>query len=46
MMVLSSTSEGLQVAEFPSAFSEPLPLGKLAGDIPAGKWILQEVAGR
>ena len=39
MIVLSSTSEGLQVAEFPSAFSEPLPLGKLAGDIPAGKWI-------
>jgi hypothetical protein len=38
MMVLSSTSEGLQVAEFPSAFSEPLPLGKIAGDIPAGKW--------
>ena len=39
MIVLSSTSEGLQVAEFPSAFSGPLPLGTLAGDIPAGKWI-------
>jgi exo beta-1,2-glucooligosaccharide sophorohydrolase (non-reducing end) len=39
MIVLSSTSEGLQVAEFPSAFSEPLPLGKIAGDIPARKWI-------
>ena len=39
MMDLSSTSEGLQVAEFPSSFSEPLPLGKIAGDIPAGKWI-------
>jgi exo beta-1,2-glucooligosaccharide sophorohydrolase (non-reducing end) len=39
IMVLSSTSEGLQVAEFPSTFSEPLPLGKIAGDIPAGKWV-------
>jgi hypothetical protein len=39
ILVLSSTSEGLQVAEFPSAFSEPLPLGKIAGDIPAGKWV-------
>jgi hypothetical protein len=38
MLVLSSTSEGLQVAEFPSAFSEPLRLGRIAGDIPAGKW--------
>jgi hypothetical protein len=27
MLVLSDTSEGLQVAEFPSAFSEPLRLG-------------------
>ena len=38
MLVLSSTSEGLQVAEFPSAFSEPLRLGKIAGDVPAGTW--------
>ena len=39
MLVLSNTSEGLQVAEFPGAFSEPLRLGKIAGNIPAGKWI-------
>jgi len=39
MLVLSNTSEGLQVAQFPGAFTEPLPLGKIAGDIPAGKWI-------
>lgn len=39
MLVLSNTSQGLQVAEFPGAFSEPLRLGTIAGDIPAGKWI-------
>ncbi len=39
MMVLSNTGEGLQVAEFPGAFTEPLPLGKIAEDIPAGKWV-------
>jgi exo beta-1,2-glucooligosaccharide sophorohydrolase (non-reducing end) len=39
MLVLSNTGEGLQVAEFPGAFTEPLPLGKITGDIPAGKWV-------
>jgi hypothetical protein len=39
MVVLSDTYQGLQVAEFPAAFTEPLPLGKFAGDIPAAKWI-------
>ena len=38
MIVLSNRGEGLQVAEFPAAFSEPLALGKIAGSIPAGKW--------
>lgn len=38
-LVLSNKSEGLQVAEFPGAFTEPLPLGSITGDIPAGKWI-------
>ena len=28
MLVLSNRGEGLQVAEFPAAFSEPLPLEK------------------
>lgn len=39
MLVLSNRGEGLQVAEFPAAFSEPLALGKIAGDIPAGRWV-------
>jgi exo beta-1,2-glucooligosaccharide sophorohydrolase (non-reducing end) len=39
-IMLSTTREGLQVAEFPPAsFSEPVPLGKFAGDLPAGGWI-------
>jgi len=37
-ITLSSTGEGLQVAQFPAAFSRPLALGKFAGDIPAGHW--------
>jgi hypothetical protein len=39
MLVLSNRGEGLQVAEFPAAFSEPLQLGKVIGDIPAGRWV-------
>ncbi|HTS34933.1 MAG TPA: glucoamylase family protein [Candidatus Solibacter sp.] len=39
MIVLSDTSRGLQVAEFPSAFTLPLPLSKFVNGIPAGKWI-------
>jgi len=39
MVVLSDTYQGLQVAEFPAAFTEPLPLGRFAGDLPAGRWI-------
>jgi hypothetical protein len=38
MIVLSNRAEGLQVAESPAAFSEPLALGKVAGNIPAGRW--------
>jgi len=38
-IVLSNAREGLQVAEFPGSFTEPLALGKYAGDVPAGKWI-------
>jgi exo beta-1,2-glucooligosaccharide sophorohydrolase (non-reducing end) len=38
-IVLSNRGEGLQVAEFPAAFSEPLALGTVAGNIPAGRWI-------
>ena len=39
VLVLSDTREGLQVAEFPGAFTEPLSLGKFAGAIPAGHWV-------
>jgi hypothetical protein len=39
MLVLSDTYQGLQVAEFPAAFTEPLALGKFAGEIPAGRWV-------
>ena len=38
-IMLSTTREGLQVAEFPGSFTAPLPLGKYAGDVPAGKWV-------
>ncbi len=39
VLVLSNTIQGLHVAEFPGAFTEPLELGKFTGDIPAGRWI-------
>ncbi|MBZ5550988.1 MAG: hypothetical protein LAO22_24035, partial [Acidobacteriia bacterium] len=38
-IVLSNAREGLQVAEFPGSFSEPLELGKYAGNVPAGRWV-------
>ncbi len=38
-IVLSTSREGLQVAEFPASFTDPLHLGKVTGDIPAGRWI-------
>jgi len=38
-IVLSTSHEGLQVAEFPASFTDPLPMGKIAGDLPAGRWV-------
>jgi hypothetical protein len=38
-LVLSTSPEGLQVAEFPASFSAPLRLGKYTGNVPAGRWI-------
>jgi exo beta-1,2-glucooligosaccharide sophorohydrolase (non-reducing end) len=38
-IMLSTTREGLQVAELPGSFSDPLPLGKFAGNVPAGHWV-------
>ena len=39
-IMVSTTREGLQVAEFPPAsFTNPIPLSKFVGDIPAKKWV-------
>ncbi len=38
-IVLSTSREGLQVAEFPASFTEPLPMDKVVGDLPASRWI-------
>ena len=38
-VVLSTSTEALQVAEFPASFSLPLDLGKYTGNVPAGRWI-------
>ena len=38
-LVVSNNASGLQVAEFPGAFTQPVPLGKFTGDIPAQRWI-------
>src|SRR6266700_713665 len=38
-LVLSTGREGLQVAEFPASFTDPLPMGKFTGDLPAGRWV-------
>jgi len=46
MIVLSDTFQGLQVAEFPEAFTEAMPLAKFSGDIPAGKWTLVKIPFR
>ena len=37
-LVLSTSPNGLQVAEFPASFTEPLDLGRYTGDLPAGHW--------
>ncbi len=38
-IVLSNAIEGLQVAEFPASFSEPLELGKYSGYVAPGRWV-------
>ncbi len=38
-IVLSTSNEGLQVAEAPGRFSGPLDLGRYSGDVPAGRWV-------
>jgi exo beta-1,2-glucooligosaccharide sophorohydrolase (non-reducing end) len=39
LLVLSTSSEGLQVAEFPASFTTAINLGKYTGDVPASRWI-------
>jgi hypothetical protein len=39
LVVLSNAREGLQVAEFPGSFTEPVSLEKFSGDLPAGRWV-------
>jgi exo beta-1,2-glucooligosaccharide sophorohydrolase (non-reducing end) len=39
VLVLSDTYQGLQVAEYPGAFTQPLSLAKFTGEIPAGRWV-------
>lgn len=43
LVVVSNAREGLQVAEFPGSFSSPVPLGKYAGDLPAGRWVQVQI---
>ncbi|MDR3741366.1 MAG: glucoamylase family protein [Terracidiphilus sp.] len=38
-IVLSNTAGGLQVAQFPGAFTAPEPLGRFSGDLPAAQWV-------
>ena len=38
-LTLSTSSEGLQVAEFPASFTVPISLSKYTGDVPGGRWI-------
>jgi len=38
-LVLSTAAAGLQVAEFPASFTNPLPIGKFSGDLPGGRWV-------
>src|SRR5262249_43956215 len=38
-LILSTTGEGLQVAQFPGSFCVPIPLGHYSGDLPAKKWV-------
>jgi len=39
LIVLSTSTHGLQVAEFPASFTNALPLGYFSGDLPPGKWV-------
>jgi hypothetical protein len=38
-LVLSTSTRGLQVAEFPASFTAPIDLGRYTGDMPVGRWV-------
>jgi len=38
-LVLSTASGGLQMAEYPVSFTEPIDLGKFTGNLPAARWV-------
>jgi hypothetical protein len=38
-IVLSTSRNGLQVADIPGRFTATEPLGRFAGDVPAGRWV-------
>src|SRR5947207_8300777 len=42
-IVLSNTSEGLRVAQYPGSFTEALPLGQFSADIPASRWVQVQI---
>jgi exo beta-1,2-glucooligosaccharide sophorohydrolase (non-reducing end) len=37
-IVLSTTYDGIPATDLPGRFTEPLPMGRFAGDLPAGRW--------
>jgi hypothetical protein len=43
LVTLSNSREGLQVAQFPGAFTDAVPLGKFSGDLPAGRWVRVQI---
>ena len=43
LLVLSTSTQGLQVAQFPASFTDPVPLGKFSGNLPAGKWVRVQI---
>lgn len=38
-VLVSNTQDTFHPRDFPHAFTEPLPLGKFTGDLPAGRWV-------
>ena len=38
-VVLSTSRQGLHVAEFPASFTQPLSLATIVGDLPQGRWV-------